>query len=52
MAIDLYAGIMYHLNVLNVLNVQITIESEISNPSLIIMKISFWHYIRWYSYTN
>ena len=50
MAIDLYEGIMHHLNVLNVLNVSnndgVQHLKEHVNPSLICMKISFRHYIR------
>ena len=46
MAIDLYNGITHHLNVLNVSNVSYNdekVKSQGVNPSLICMKISFWH---------
>ena len=56
MAIDLYEAIMHHLNVMNVLDVSnndgvCNLKVHV-NPSLICMKILFWHYIRSYSYTN
>ena len=56
MAIDLYEGIMHHLNLLNVSNVSnndgVSVKSQSVNPSLICMEIAFRHYIRLYSYTD
>ena len=51
MVIDLYEGIMHRLNVLNVLNVSNNdgvwnLKVHV-NPSLISMKISLRHYIRY-----
>ena len=50
MAIDLYEGIMHHLNLLNVSNVSnndgVSVKSQSVNPSLICMEIAFRHYIR------
>ena len=55
MAIDLYEGIMHHLNVLNVLNVSNKDGKWNLKVKILVSyawKSSFWHHIRQYSYTD